>query len=116
MKLTKRPHNHTKFNALENFQVSGSDQTPVMEVTNLNNLIYKVVFTLHPLVELIHNSSNAKEPKNLTSQCLQKRASKLVLSLPRHKKIEIFLRIFFLHIFNTGQATSIEAKLISTFC
>ena len=39
-------------------------------------------FTLHLLVELIHNSTNAKELKNQTSQCLQKRLSKLVLPLP----------------------------------
>ena len=48
-------------------------------------------FTLHSLVELIHNSTNAKEQKNRTSQCLQKRGSKLISSLPEHKKVEDFL-------------------------
>ena len=64
IKLTKRPYNHTKFFVLVNFSgfrkwqnsSSGSDETKIF--------IYKVPFTVHPLVELIHNSTNPK--------CLQK--------------------------------------------
>ena len=86
MKLTKRRHNHTKLYFLGNFSCvrkwqnssSGSDKTKIF--------IYKVSFTLHLLVELIHNSTIAKEQTNRTSQCLQIRVSKLVSSLLEHKK------------------------------
>ena len=50
------------------FQVSGSDKTALPEVTKLRFFIYKVPFILHQLVELFHNSTNAKEQKNLRSQ------------------------------------------------
>ena len=105
IKLTKRPLNHTTIFVLGNFSrfrkwqnsSSGSDETKIF-------FIYKVPFTLHLLVELIHNSTNAKEQKNRTSQCLQKRASKLVSSLPEHKKWEkkvedfLFLPIYLYNI------------------
>ena len=76
MKLTKRPHNNTKFYVFEKFSgvrkwrnsSSGSHKTKIF--------IYKVPFIHHLLVELFHNSTNAKEQKNWTGQCLQKRASK----------------------------------------
>ena len=48
----------------------------------------KVPFTLHPLVPLLHNSTTAKEQKNVPGHCLKKRASKLVWSLPEWKKWE----------------------------
>ena len=65
IKLTKRPYNHTNFYIFWNFSgvrkwlnsSSGSDETKL--------LIYKVPFTLHPLVELIHNTTNAKEQKKI---------------------------------------------------
>ena len=87
MKCTERPHNHTKFYVLGNFlgvrkwqnSSSGSDKT--------KNLIYKVPFTLHTLVELIHNSTNAKEHKK-SDKCLQKTVSKLVLALLEYKKLD----------------------------
>ena len=72
--------------------ISGSDKTKIF--------IYKVPFTLHSLGELIHYSTNAKEQKNRTTQCLQKRASKLVSSLPEHKKrrgFSVFAHIFLLY-------------------
>ena len=50
---------------LEIFQVSGSDKTPFPEVTKLRFFIYKVPFILHQLVELFHNSTNAKEQKKI---------------------------------------------------
>ena len=85
------PHIHTKFYVLGNFSgflkwqnsISGSDKTEIF--------IYRVPCTIHSLVELIHNSANAKEQKNWTNQCLQKRALKLVSSLPEHNKVEDFL-------------------------
>ena len=99
VKLTKT-YSIFFFNVFGNFSgvrkwrnsISGSDETKIF--------IYKVPFTLHSLVELIHNSTNAKEQKNRTSQFLQKRASKLVLSLPEHKKVEDFflLPIYFYNI------------------
>ena len=100
VKLIKTIHIHTQFYFLGNFSgvrkwrnsISGSDKIEIF--------IYKVSFTLLSVVELIHNSTNAKEQKkNWTSQCLQKRASRLVLSLPEQKKIEDFL---FLPIYITG--------------
>ena len=73
---------------MKKFQVSGSDKT---SFTETEIFIYKVPFTLHSLVELVHNSTNAKEQKNWKSQCLQKRALKIVLSLREQKKVEDFL-------------------------
>ena len=55
-------------------------QNPISGSNKPEIFIYKVPFTFHSLVELIHNSTNAK--KNRTIQCLQKIASKLVSSLP----------------------------------
>ena len=85
-KKIKTPHIHTKSYILGNFSgfrkwrnsISGRDKTEIF--------IYKVLFTLYSLVERIHNSTNAKEQKHRTSQCLQKRASTLILSLHEHKK------------------------------
>ena len=58
-----KPNIHTKFYVLGTFSgfqkqqssISGSDKTDIF--------IYKVPFTLHLLVELTHNSTNAKEQK-----------------------------------------------------
>ena len=64
VKLIKTPHIRTTFYFLgifsgfrkwQNF-ISGSDKTEIF--------IYKVPFTLHSMVEVIHNSTNAKEQKN----------------------------------------------------
>ena len=68
--------------------ISGNDKTEI--------LIYKVSFPLHSLVELIQNSTNAKEQQIWSSQCLQKRASKLV-SLLEHKKsrgFSVFAQVY----------------------
>ena len=75
MKLIKTPHIYTKFYVLGNFpsfrkcrnSISGSEETDIF--------IYKVPFTLHSLIELIHNSKRRK-----------KLDSKLVLSLLENKK------------------------------
>ena len=91
VKLTKTPHIHTKFYILGNFSGFRKWQNSISQSDKTEISIYKVPFTLHALVELIHNSTNAKEQKNWTSQCLRKRASKLVSSLLEHKKIEDFL-------------------------
>ena len=80
---------------LDIFQVSGSDKTPVPEVPKLRFFIYKVPFTLHPLVEIIHNSTisgfKCKRTKN-SDNLMQKNKSmppkksvQVSLSLPEHK-------------------------------
>ena len=43
------------------FHVSGSDETPVPEVMKLRFFL----FTMYLLVELIHNSTNAKEEEKI---------------------------------------------------
>ena len=48
---------------LEIFQVSGSNETPIPEVTKLRFFIDKLPFTLHLLVGLMHNSTTTKEQK-----------------------------------------------------
>ena len=76
IKLTKRLHIYTKIYVFGNFSgvrkwqnsSSGSDETKIF--------IYKVPFTLHPLVELIQNSTNAKEQKIRQVNALKKRALK----------------------------------------
>ena len=86
MKLTKRPHNHSKLYFLEKFSCVQKWQNSSSGSDKIKIFIYKVSFTLHLLVELIHNSTIAKEQTNRTSQCLQNRVSKLVSSLLEHKK------------------------------
>ena len=46
----------------KNFQFSGSDKTPVPEVAKLRFFLMVAVI-LHLLVEVINNSTNAKEQK-----------------------------------------------------
>ena len=86
--LSKRPGNHAQFYVFGNFSGlrewrnsnSGSDKTKIF--------IDKAPFTLHPLVGLMHNSTTAKEQTNWPCWCLQKKASKLILSLPEWNKWE----------------------------
>ena len=86
VKLTKTPHIHTKFYILGNFSGVRKWRNSISKSYKTEIFIYNVPFTLHSLVQLIPNSTNAKEQQNLTSQCLQNRASKLALSLSEHQK------------------------------
>ena len=59
---------------------SGSDKFKIF--------IAKVPFTLHPLVGILHNSITAKREKILALLKPPKKASKIVLSLPKWNKWE----------------------------
>ena len=72
MNLTNRPSKHTQFYILDFFQVSGSDKAPIPLLTKLR-FVLTLPFTLHPLVGLMHNSTNAKEQQNGPVNALKKR-------------------------------------------
>ena len=87
MKFTKKPVNHTQFYVKQKNRFLGvtklffrSDKTKMF--------IYKVFFTLHPSVTLMHNSNTAKEQKNRPSQCLQKKSIKVSYIKSGKEKME----------------------------
>ena len=80
-----------KFYVLGNFSgfrkwqnsVSGSDKTEI--------LVYKLPITLHSLVELIHNSTNANEQKKLDkSMPLKKSLNVFASGTPKSRGFSVF--------------------------
>ena len=90
VKLTQTPQIHTKFYILGNFSgfqkwqnsISGSDETEIF--------IYKVPFTLHLLVELIHNSTICKRTKKLDKSMPSKKSLKVSFVTSGTQKVEDF--------------------------
>ena len=83
------------FFVLEICQVSGIDKTLIPGSKKLITIIYRVPFTVHLFVGIIHNGTTSQEQKKIDLVYIfKKKMSTLVLSLPEWKKWEKRFMIF----------------------
>ena len=75
--IFKKPLNHTKFYAFWKLLGFREWQNCFPEVKKLTFFIYKVHFTLHPLVALMHNTTTAKEHTNWSTPGKKKMGKKV---------------------------------------
>ena len=75
-------HNHTHFYGFGNLSGFLKWRNSNSRSDKTKTIFYKVSFNVHWLVGLIYNSTISKQQIPWLSLCLQKRESKLVLSLP----------------------------------
>ena len=69
--FVNRVGNHKQFYVFRNFQVSWSDKTSNLRVTNLRFFIDKVPFTLHILIWLMHYSTTEKGKEKRTQNSVK---------------------------------------------
>ena len=78
VKLLKTPHIHTQlFYVLWNLSGVRKWQNSISGSDKIEIFIYKVSFTLHSVVKLIHNSTNEKEPKKSDKSMPSKKSLKV---------------------------------------